>query len=74
VLGLTRLEIVLIAALSLLVAYMYDTRISASRAIAALQRDGYTDIYLVGSTCRVARAFDKNGAEVDAFACAWRGN
>ena len=73
-LGLTRLEIILIAALALLVAYDYDTRLSASRAVTELQRAGYTDIELVGSTCRVARARNRDGVQVDAWACAWRRN
>lgn len=71
-LSLTRLEIFLIVSLGLLVAYEYDARLAASRAIVELERAGYTNIELVGSTCRVARAYDKKGTRVDAWACAWR--
>lgn len=49
----------------------YESRQAAQRAVAALEVDGYSDIQLVGHSCRVARATDASGERVEAYACEW---
>ena len=55
----------------LMVAYFWERQRMDYYAVSALARDGYTEIQLIGRDCRVARAFDKEGDRVEAYACAW---
>ena len=54
-----------------LVAWTYDRTRTADRAIAALKRDGYEDIELIGRSCHVARAREPSGDTVHAYSCSW---
>lgn len=56
---------------ALVAAHIYEHQRAAHRAVLALEADGYTEVRLVGNACRVARAIDRNGERVEAYACAW---
>ncbi len=54
---------------AVLMLHLYDRSITRQRAVDALLRDGYTNVHVIGSGCTVTRSIDKDGDEVDAWAC-----
>jgi hypothetical protein len=58
-------RVVLIAALAVLAERVW-LGVRASTTLKAL---GYDDVEMIGTTCRVGRARDKDGARVIAWAC-----
>ena len=57
--------------LTVVAAIVWERAQIAARAIAALERAGYSNATLIGSDCRVAAATDIDGNRVTAYACAW---